>query len=118
MKKDSSDSCQLILILFPDINFFETTIDENIFSKAFSFSAKLRISNLNIKDSTFQFRNILLIYKNGYMIIIIKNIILVKEKNIIKILDDPDMKILTYVVKKLADDYYNEIKYFLDTDNR
>jgi len=114
MKKVNLNTCQLTLFIFPDIILVNTTIHENVFLKALTYTSELKISNLNIDNDTFQLDRILLINKHGNLIIINENKIIVRNKNIVNILDDPDFKLLSFIIRQISNDYFDEIKYFLD----
>jgi hypothetical protein len=117
MENNKSYSCKLILILYPNIIYFETTLPNNIFLKTLSRSLKLNISNFNNDFSSLELSKILLIDSdNNIIIIICRNIIIVKKNNIIEIFEDPNLILLSYIVKQLAKDYYDKIKYYLDIE--
>ena len=47
MENNKSYSCKLIIILYPNIIYFETTLPNNIFLKTLSRSLKLNINLFN-----------------------------------------------------------------------
>jgi hypothetical protein len=102
------------LILYPDIRILDININNSVFLSALSLSASLPNKSIDANKNITDTNKIILIDCKDNYIVIMRNIIVVKTDNVINILEDKKMSIFHFVITKLPDSSFNEIKYFLE----